>query len=136
MADDKIPQVIWMPEAKESVEKDPALAKAMTGITEVFKNAMQGVQDGRYKSFEDAVEAMSGIRPEKIEAPNPPKYGYYLSTNKNPKGDGLLAVISDGHPQRGHQDIEICDVEVVKNIKEAKAWYRQRCRDLPWREKK
>lgn len=137
MAKDKIPQVVILPEAQAQIDADPVLKKALAGLNETLLNAMQGTQDGRYKSFDDAIEAMTGERPEQIAPPNPPKHGYFLSTDISPKNPReLMAVISDGHPQHGHTQIEICDVEFFpigpKAEKQARAWYRRRCRELPW----
>lgn len=132
MTDDKIPQVIMLPEAQAQIDADPALAKALGGLRESLLNAMQGVKDGRYKSFDDAMEAMTGNRPTAIEPPNPPRFGYFLSLGPNPTGDGLMGVISDGTPQRGHSPIEVLDVEIFSTREEAKEWFDSRCMLLPY----
>jgi hypothetical protein len=136
MTDEIIPQVILLPQVQEEADKNPELAKALRGLGEAARNAMQGVSDGRYKSFEDAMEAMTGSRPEPVAPPNPPKHGYFLSVNPNPKGEGYMAVITDGHPQRGHTQIEILDMDIFKTRLEATKWFKRRCRELPWQEEK
>lgn len=57
---------------------------------------------------------------------------YYLTTSPNPKGPGLLCVISIGHPQRGDAEVVVCDVEICPNKKEAKRWYRKMLVERPW----
>lgn len=56
-----------LPEAQAQIDADPVLAEAMVGLKEAFLNAMQGVEDGRYKTFEDAMEAITGSRPVPID---------------------------------------------------------------------
>lgn len=61
-----IPEVVIPDHIKEDMAKDPELAKALMGFIVSAKNAMQAVEDGRYKSFEDAIEDMTGSRPERV----------------------------------------------------------------------
>lgn len=134
MTDDDIPQVILMPAAQAQLDADPALAEAMKGIKEAMLNAMQGVKDGRYNSFEDAVEAMGLERPQIVSPPNPPKHGYYLSCGPDPNSaDGVMAVITDGHPSEHHATVEVLDMECFKSIAEAQEWFNRTCPALPWR---
>lgn len=56
---------------------------------------------------------------------------YYLTTGLDPKGRGLLAVISKGHVQRG-EETTVLDVEIVKNVKEARRWYKRQMKTKPW----
>lgn len=132
MTDEKIPQVILLPGAQAQVDADPKLAKALGGLKESLLNAMQGVQDGRYKSFDDAMEAMTGSRPEAIPPPHPPRHGYYLATMPNPKGPGFMAVISDGSPQMGHDPVEIMDMDRFDTLEDARAWFEARCVEMPY----
>jgi len=60
---------------------------------------------------------------------------FYLTTDQNPNGKGLLAVITLGHPQRGDENVVVCSVEVVKNHKAAKQWYRRMLVERPWEER-
>lgn len=66
MKEPKEPTVIIADEVKEEMEKDPDLAEALRDFAAMARQAMQGVQDGKYKSFDDAMEAISGSRPVKI----------------------------------------------------------------------
>lgn len=59
----------------------------------------------------------------------------YLTVDREkrkPQNDGYVAVISLGSPQRGDEECVILDVEVVKNMKEAKAWYKRMRIEQPW----
>jgi hypothetical protein len=51
---------------------------------------------------------------------------------RQPENDGYIAVISQGQPQLGDRDITVLDVEVVKNMKEAKAWFKRMKVEQPW----
>jgi hypothetical protein len=64
-----------------------------------------------------------------VERDNRP---YYLTCGPNPKGRGILAIISKGSPQRGDQDVVICDLEICKNMKAAKKWYARQMKTRPW----
>ena len=55
----------------------------------------------------------------------------YLTVGDDPKGR-LLAVISEGQPQLGDANVTVLSVKPVKNMKEAKAWYRQMKMERPW----
>ena len=56
----------------------------------------------------------------------------YLTVDKNPKGNGLLAVISQGQPQLGDDDVVVLDVTTVKNMKAARKWYKRMLIERPW----
>lgn len=56
----------------------------------------------------------------------------YLTYGPNPKGKGLLAVISQGQPQFGDIQTIILNVEIVPNRKAAKVWYRKMLVERPW----
>lgn len=55
----------------------------------------------------------------------------YLTVGQDEKGK-MLAIISQGQPQLGDQNVIILDVKRVKNMKEARAWYRQMRIERPW----
>jgi hypothetical protein len=57
---------------------------------------------------------------------------YYLTCGDNPKGRGILAIISLGSPQRGDAEVTVCDLEICKNMKAAKKWYRRQMKTKPW----
>lgn len=59
----------------------------------------------------------------------------YLTVDREkrkPQNDGYIAVISQGQPQFGDEEVTILTVEVVKNMKEAKAWYKRMKLERPW----
>lgn len=57
---------------------------------------------------------------------------YYLTTGPNPKGEGYLAVISLGSPQKGDKNVMVCNLKVVATEKDAQAWYAEQMELLPW----
>jgi hypothetical protein len=62
----------------------------------------------------------------------------YLTVDRKkrqPQNDGYIAVISQGSPQVGDGNVVVLTVEVVKNRKEAKAWYRQQLIERPWEQR-
>ena len=52
---------------KAQVEDDPELAEAIRHLSACFRQASYAVATGQHKTFEDALEAITGSRPEKIE---------------------------------------------------------------------
>ena len=56
----------------------------------------------------------------------------YLTTAPNPNGKGLLAIISQGQPQLGDVNVTVLTLEIVKNMKEVKSWYRRMKIERPW----
>ncbi len=59
----------------------------------------------------------------------------YLTVDRKkrqPQNDGYIATISYGQPQLGDKNITVLDVEVVKNMKAAKIWYRRMLIEKPW----
>lgn len=59
-------QVIHGEQVKEAAAKDPELAEALRDMGAVLLQAMEGFASGKYDSFEDAMEAITGERPERI----------------------------------------------------------------------
>lgn len=51
---------------------------------------------------------------------------------RQPENDGYVAVITDGCYQAGDDPVICLDVEIVKNMKEAKAWFRRMKIERPW----
>lgn len=51
---------------------------------------------------------------------------------RQPQNDGYIAVISDGSPQLGSETVTVLTVEVVKNMKQAKEWFRRMKIERPW----
>lgn len=64
-----------------------------------------------------------------------PRHGYYLTTGPDPKGRGLIAVISDGTPQLGHDPVTVLDVEVVPDVEAARAWFSVAKITRPWEQR-
>lgn len=59
----------------------------------------------------------------------------YLTVDRQkrqPQNDGYVAVISQGSPQFGDGETIVLDVEVVKNMKEARRWYKRMLVERPW----
>lgn len=132
------PQVLMTPEVQAEMDKaiagDPELGKAITAFKEAAMNAMQGMKDGRYASFEDAMEAITGERPKVVEPPNPPKHGYFSGIGRDPAGDGYLCIITDGNPKdSSHDPITVMDVGRFRTEAEAEVWAKETVSDLPWR---
>ena len=60
-------EIVIMPQVQESMDSDPELAKAMKEFLANVHQANEAVKSGRYESFDDAMEAITGNRPELIE---------------------------------------------------------------------
>lgn len=57
----------------------------------------------------------------------------YLTVDKDPHGRGLIAIITQGHIQRGDKNCTVLTLEVgFKNMKAAKTWYKQMKIERPW----
>jgi hypothetical protein len=67
--DDDVIRVL--PSAQEKLDKlmadDPEFAKAYREFAANLRQAMQAVQEGRYERFEDAMEAITGQRPKRVD---------------------------------------------------------------------
>lgn len=55
----------------------------------------------------------------------------YLTVDKDPKGCGLLAIMSQGHPMFDAH-CTVLTLEVVPNMKAAKQWYKRMNVERPW----
>lgn len=71
MKEPKEMEVILSDEVKKQMEEDPDLAEALRDFSAMMRQAMQGVADGKYKSMDDAVEAITGNRPRKVDLDDP-----------------------------------------------------------------
>ncbi len=68
MTDDKRPLTINMTdEIRAQIEADPKLAAAVRDWQAKMHQAHDAVQRGQYKTMEDAMEALTGHRPVKID---------------------------------------------------------------------
>ena len=56
----------------------------------------------------------------------------YMTVGKNPRGEGLVAVLTQGSPQRGDEHITVLTVTVVSSNAEAHVWYEKMLREKPW----
>jgi hypothetical protein len=62
----------------------------------------------------------------------------YLTVDKEkrqPQNDGYIAVISQGSPQRGDENILVLDVTIVQSHEEASAWFDRQCHERPWEQR-
>lgn len=51
---------------REQMVKDPALGEALRQMFAAMHQAHQGVIEGRYETFDDAMEAITGNRPKPV----------------------------------------------------------------------
>jgi hypothetical protein len=51
---------------------------------------------------------------------------------RQPENDGYVAVISQGHMRRGDANTILLSVEIVPNMKAAKAWFKRMQIERPW----
>jgi hypothetical protein len=73
MADDfENDPLIYSDLAKAKMTADPDLAEAMREIAATMRQAHHAWQSGRYASFDDAMYAITGRRPEKINTEDLP----------------------------------------------------------------
>lgn len=56
----------------------------------------------------------------------------YLTIGDDPKGRGLLAVMTQGHPQWGDHRCVILTMEIVKTEQEAQVWFDRMKIERPW----
>lgn len=59
-------EIVIGPEASREMERDPVMAEAMKDLFAAMKQAIHGVETGQYETFEDAMEAITGDRPELV----------------------------------------------------------------------
>lgn len=64
---DKDWKVSWSDSVKKKVDEDPKLAEYLREFGAVVRQAMAGVDSGQYKSFDEAMEKITGHKPERIE---------------------------------------------------------------------
>lgn len=66
MPNSKKPKVVMSDQIKEQIASDPALAEAMAEFNRIAVEAMQGVNDGRFPSFDVAMEFLTGSKPTPV----------------------------------------------------------------------
>ncbi len=56
----------------------------------------------------------------------------YLTVDKDPKGRGLLAIVTQGSPQFGDKEVTVLTLEVVSDMDAAYKWYDRMLVERPW----
>lgn len=56
----------------------------------------------------------------------------YLTVAPNPKGPGVLAVMSLGSPQKDDQNITVLTLEVLDDAAAARDWFERMKVEQPW----
>ena len=60
-------KVEMSPQVKVKMAEDPDVAEAVRSMLEVMNAAAQGVAEGRYPSFDEAMFQLTGDRPRKLD---------------------------------------------------------------------
>lgn len=63
----KDPEVVIMPECQAQIDANPKLAKYVREFSAIARQAMVGVENCQYKDFDDAMFALTGSRPERVD---------------------------------------------------------------------
>lgn len=64
----KDPAIVYSASVKKKLKTaPPKVQEAMRNLASVMRQAMQGVNEGKYKSFPDAMEILTGQRPKRVE---------------------------------------------------------------------
>lgn len=66
-ADPIEPKVEYGPEVQAAIAQDPELAEAVRSFAANVRQAMADVASGKYASFDDAIFALTGNRPEPLD---------------------------------------------------------------------
>lgn len=67
MTDGKDLTIDMSEQVKAQMLADPELAKAMKEFMAIMHQAHEGVKSGQYKTMDDAMEALTGSRPQKVD---------------------------------------------------------------------
>jgi hypothetical protein len=59
-------EIVLSDEVKADMKADPDIAAAIGGLMEAMRQADHGVRSGKYASIDDALEAITGNRPEVV----------------------------------------------------------------------
>jgi hypothetical protein len=59
----------------------------------------------------------------------------YLTTDRNPNGPGLIAIMSQGSLQAGDKEVVVLTLEIVPDLAAAHRWYEQMLAEQPWIER-
>src|SRR5258708_3914669 len=66
--EDKDLKIVMLPEVEADLAKDPELAEVMRDFSAMMRQAFEATERGQYKTMDDAMEAIMGCRPVKIDA--------------------------------------------------------------------
>lgn len=64
---DKMPKVVISPHILKQMANDPELEAAMQKFSKTALEAMWAVKDGRYANFDEAMAALTGAEPRKLD---------------------------------------------------------------------
>lgn len=64
---DKDLNIVIPDDVQAQLDADPKMAEAMRGIFASMRQAHADVASGKYAAFDDAMEAITGNRPEPVE---------------------------------------------------------------------
>lgn len=67
MEDDTDIEINLSDQVKEAMAKDPALAAEMRAMFADMRTVMHGLKTGKYRSFDEGFEKLTGERPTRIE---------------------------------------------------------------------
>lgn len=66
-AEQKDLKIEILPDVQAKIDSDPKLASFMKNFQAILHQAHHAVATGQYKTMEDAIEAMTGHRPVKVD---------------------------------------------------------------------
>lgn len=67
MDDKKELKIVISDSVKESMDSDPELAEFMRDFMASMRQADHAVKTGQHNTFDDAIEAITGFRPELVD---------------------------------------------------------------------
>jgi len=68
----------------------------------------------------------------KVHSVERERRAHYLTCGQNPNGDGVLAIISLGSPQRGDADVIVLKTGIFPSAEAAGVWFREQMETRPW----
>ena len=60
-------EVVLSDKVKAQIIADPKMAETIRNLSAIFRQAGLGIKTGQYKSMDDAIEALTGNRPEPVD---------------------------------------------------------------------
>lgn len=66
MSEPKDLDIVILPDVQAAIDADPELAKAMRELSAAFHQAWHAVETGQHATFDDAMEAITGLRPARV----------------------------------------------------------------------